>query len=453
MREARWDDRSQYMGTELRDRTLGVIGFGGIGRALVKLLAGFGMKPPLVFDPFVTPADATRLGVTLVPLDELLSESDFVSIHCPLNEQTREPDRRPRTRADEADRVPHQHGPRRDRGRGGARRSAPRQAASPGPRSTASRTSRSPPRRRSPTLDNVLLAPHCIAWTDELFRDIGRTVCRGMLDLAEGRVPKGVVNREVLDRPGFQAKWKSGSLVISHWSSVACLHRTDERHGLIDRRRTLTRSLSHAPCPASSSCSSPAPRRAADPIVPPDAKLEKVFDGGLVLTEGVAVAPGRHGLLQRHHLHARLARRRRSRSRPGTSGSSTRRPARRRSSARPSGMSNGLKFDADGNLLAAEGADYGGRRVTRTDMKTGKTLHHRRAVRGQAVQLAQRHHHRREGPHLLQRPALPRPRADRPAGAGRLPHRHRRLASTASSPTPASRTAWPCRPTRRRSTW
>ena len=58
------------------------------------------------------------------------------------------------------------------------------------------------------TLDNVLLAPHCIAWTDELFRDIGRVVCRGMLDLAAGRVPKGVVNREVLDRPGFQAKWK-----------------------------------------------------------------------------------------------------------------------------------------------------------------------------------------------------------------------------------------------------
>ncbi|HUR53876.1 MAG TPA: NAD(P)-dependent oxidoreductase, partial [Gemmataceae bacterium] len=57
-------------------------------------------------------------------------------------------------------------------------------------------------------LDNVLLAPHCIAWTDELFRDIGRTVCRGMLDLAGGRVPKGVVNRDVLDRPGFRAKWQ-----------------------------------------------------------------------------------------------------------------------------------------------------------------------------------------------------------------------------------------------------
>ncbi len=56
------------------------------------------------------------------------------------------------------------------------------------------------------SLDNVLLAPHSIAWTDELFRDIGRAVCQGMVDLAQGRRPNGVVNPEVFDRPGFQAK-------------------------------------------------------------------------------------------------------------------------------------------------------------------------------------------------------------------------------------------------------
>jgi len=88
VREAKWEDRSKFMGSELRDRTLGVIGFGGIGKALVKLLAGFGMKPPLVYDPFVKPADATRAGVALVSLDQLLFQSDFVSVHCPLNEQT-----------------------------------------------------------------------------------------------------------------------------------------------------------------------------------------------------------------------------------------------------------------------------------------------------------------------------------------------------------------------------
>src|SRR5262249_49237322 len=57
-------------------------------------------------------------------------------------------------------------------------------------------------------LDNVLLAPHCIAWTDELFRDVGRAACGAMLDLSLGRRPRGVVNPEVFDRPGFREKWR-----------------------------------------------------------------------------------------------------------------------------------------------------------------------------------------------------------------------------------------------------
>ena len=57
------------------------------------------------------------------------------------------------------------------------------------------------------TLDNVLLAPHCIAWTDELFRDIGRAVCQGMVDLSLGVKPRGVVNPQVFERAGFREKW------------------------------------------------------------------------------------------------------------------------------------------------------------------------------------------------------------------------------------------------------
>ncbi len=57
-------------------------------------------------------------------------------------------------------------------------------------------------------LDNVLLAPHSIAWTNELFRDIGRAACQVMVDLAAGNKPRGVLNPEVLDRPAFQEKWK-----------------------------------------------------------------------------------------------------------------------------------------------------------------------------------------------------------------------------------------------------
>ena len=109
--------------------------------------------------------------------------------------------------------------------------------------------------------------------------------------------------------------------------------------------------------------------RAAEPIVPADAKLEKLFEGQ-VLTEGVAVAPdglvyfsditfshvavGPQGEIQAGHIW---------RYDPGTGKTVIFRS--------PSGMSNGIKFDAAGNMLVCEGADYGGRRVTRTDMKTG----------------------------------------------------------------------------------
>ncbi|MBI3875753.1 MAG: hypothetical protein HY300_07305 [Verrucomicrobia bacterium] len=89
VRTGHWDERSKFMGRELRDRTLGVIGLGGIGRKLVELLRGFGMNQPLAFDPFIRPEVAAAAGARLAPLDELLRTADFVSIHCPLNEQTR----------------------------------------------------------------------------------------------------------------------------------------------------------------------------------------------------------------------------------------------------------------------------------------------------------------------------------------------------------------------------
>jgi gluconolactonase len=114
------------------------------------------------------------------------------------------------------------------------------------------------------------------------------------------------------------------------------------------------------------------PATAADPIVPPDAKVETLFDGGLVLTEGVAVAPD--GMVYFSDITftpvSKAAKQPLEAGHIWKFDPKTGKTAIFRS---PSGMSNGLKFDADGNLLAAEGADYGGRRLTRTDMKTGKT--------------------------------------------------------------------------------
>jgi phosphoglycerate dehydrogenase-like enzyme len=207
VREARWDDRSGYMGSELRGRTLGIIGFGGIGRAVVRVLSGFQMNPPLVFDPFA-PADVVAAaGASSVSLDELLAQSDYVSLHCPLNESTRGliGARELALMKPTAYLI--------NTARGGMVDEdalydalAKRQIAGAAIDCFATEPLKSAPKLAQ--LENVLLAPHCIAWTDELFRDIGRAAFQGMVELSHGQTPRGLVNPEVVKRPGFQRKWR-----------------------------------------------------------------------------------------------------------------------------------------------------------------------------------------------------------------------------------------------------
>jgi phosphoglycerate dehydrogenase-like enzyme len=206
VRRGHWEERSRYMGRELRDRTLGVIGLGGIGRATVGLLSGFGMRTPLAFDPYIDQRAAKDAGVRLVVLDELLAESDFVSIHCPLTLETRGLIGRRELALMKPDAYLI------NTARGGIVDEdavydalANRRIAGAALDCFAEEPVTRP--HRFGELDNVLLAPHSIAWTGELFRDIGRAVCQGMVDLSLGNVPRGVVNPRVLDCPGFQEKW------------------------------------------------------------------------------------------------------------------------------------------------------------------------------------------------------------------------------------------------------
>jgi gluconolactonase len=110
--------------------------------------------------------------------------------------------------------------------------------------------------------------------------------------------------------------------------------------------------------------------RAQQPIVPPDAKLEKIFEGKF-LTEGVTAAPD--GTIYFSEItFSHLSRDDKGAIEAGYIWKCDPATGKTTIFRSPSGMSNGLKFDAEGNLIAAEGADYGGRRVTRTDMQTGK---------------------------------------------------------------------------------
>ncbi|HEY4261752.1 MAG TPA: hypothetical protein VGM98_16395, partial [Schlesneria sp.] len=55
-------------------------------------------------------------------------------------------------------------------------------------------------------LDNVILSPHAVCWTDELFKGIGQAACQSIVEVSAGRVPPDVVNRDVIDRPGLRRK-------------------------------------------------------------------------------------------------------------------------------------------------------------------------------------------------------------------------------------------------------
>ena len=87
-RQGRWDLQASVMGGEIRGRTLGIIGLGHTGRELVRLVAPFAMRI-LAYSPHADPAVAESLGVRLTSLEEVLRESDFLSLHCRLTDATR----------------------------------------------------------------------------------------------------------------------------------------------------------------------------------------------------------------------------------------------------------------------------------------------------------------------------------------------------------------------------
>jgi phosphoglycerate dehydrogenase-like enzyme len=165
------------------------------------------MKQPLAFDPFIDEPAAAIFGARLVSLEELLRNADYVSIHCPLTKRTR-----------------NLIGARElllmkpnayllNTARGGivdedALYDALKNKRIAGAALDCFAKEPVIAPHRFGELDNVLLAPHSIAWTDELFRDIGRAACQVIVDLSLGQEPRGVLNPELLGRDSFKKKWR-----------------------------------------------------------------------------------------------------------------------------------------------------------------------------------------------------------------------------------------------------
>jgi D-3-phosphoglycerate dehydrogenase len=88
VKDNRWSDYLRFQGFELAGKTLGIVGMGNIGTRVALRARAFEMLL-LVCDPYIPASHVTSLGGRWVALEELFAESDFVTLHCPLNRETR----------------------------------------------------------------------------------------------------------------------------------------------------------------------------------------------------------------------------------------------------------------------------------------------------------------------------------------------------------------------------
>ena len=190
-RTNRWNERTSHMGLGLTTRTLGVIGAGGIGQEFLALARPFGWKM-LAADPYVNADTIQALGAKVVPLDQLLRESDFVVATVLLNEATRHLMNAARfaQMKRSAYFVNLARGPVVDEP---ALIAALKAGTIAGAALDVFEQEPVAPDNPLLSMDNVLLTPHALCWTDECFDAIAREGLTCMVDFANGRTPRSVI--------------------------------------------------------------------------------------------------------------------------------------------------------------------------------------------------------------------------------------------------------------------
>ena len=204
VRRGQWRGALERPGRNLKGRVLGSIGCGNIAQELFRLVQSLNFGRLLACDPYVKTAPA-GLNVEMVSLDELLRQSDFVTVNSPLNAETRGMigERELKLMKPSAFLINTARGPivqqaalaeaLRERWIAGAGLDVFEQEPLPA---------------GDPIRDagNAILTPHGLAWTEEIVRDNSLEACANILAVAGGAPPPGIVNRAVLSRPGFQKK-------------------------------------------------------------------------------------------------------------------------------------------------------------------------------------------------------------------------------------------------------
>ncbi len=196
--------RGAHMGVGLVGKTLGSLGVGNIGAEMFRLARPFDMKF-IAHDPFADSKIAAELGIELVSLEELFRRSDILCVNCPLTPETHHIINAERLALMKptAYFINTARGPIVDQKALTAMLQENRIAGAGLDVFEQEPTDPDDPLLK---LDNIIAAPHALCWTDQCFAGNGAADIRAVLDVMKGQAPRGVVNREVLERPGFKAK-------------------------------------------------------------------------------------------------------------------------------------------------------------------------------------------------------------------------------------------------------
>ena len=205
-----WDRRLDGLGQGLNGKTVATIGLGNIATEFFRLVSPFDIRK-IAYDPWKDKNDAAAIGVELLDLEQVMAQADVIVVMALLTPQSHH-----LISADQLSLM---------------KKSAVIINISRGPiidetaliHALTNRTifgagldvfEHEPPAADNPllSLDNVIITPHNIAWTDELARGMGRSAFKAIKDISQGKVPDFVVNKDVLNTAQFKEKlekWKN----------------------------------------------------------------------------------------------------------------------------------------------------------------------------------------------------------------------------------------------------
>ncbi len=199
-----WAERTEHHGLGLHGRTLGIIGVGNIGKEMLKVIEPFGMRV-VGFDPAHSADEARSMGYEHMATGDVFREADFLTLHCPLNEDTRHLVNAERLALMKpgAYVINTSRGPVVDQNAlteallSGTVAGAALDVFDPEPSMADERLNQ---------MDNVILTPHAMGWTDHMFWEMAKANMTAFRAVAHGENPAHVVNIDVLNKSEFQSK-------------------------------------------------------------------------------------------------------------------------------------------------------------------------------------------------------------------------------------------------------